>query len=86
MKNARYRQPLLSCAGQGAHTVVHVSRVDLNLFAVLDAIYTEGGITRASERLNLTQPAISHVLARWLRDQIRAGLIDRDEDVEKEVS
>jgi len=26
------------------------------------------------------------VLARWLRDQIRAGLIDRDEDVEKEVS
>ena len=53
--------------------MVHVSRVDLNLFAVLDAIYTEGGITRASERLNLTQPAISHVLARWLRDQIRAG-------------
>ena len=43
---------------------VHLSRIDLNLFVVFDAIYTEGGITRASKRLNLTQPAISHALAR----------------------
>jgi DNA-binding transcriptional LysR family regulator len=41
-----------------------VSRLDLNLLTVLDAIYTEGGVTRASEKLNLTQPAISHALAR----------------------
>jgi DNA-binding transcriptional LysR family regulator len=43
---------------------VHLSRVDLNLFVVLDAVYTEGGITAASKRLNLTQPAVSHALGR----------------------
>ena len=41
-----------------------ISRIDLNLLTVLDAIYTEGGVTRASEKLNLTQPAISHALGR----------------------
>ena len=46
---------------------IHLSRVDLNLFVVFDAIYTEGGITRASKQLSLTQPAISHALGR-LRD------------------
>jgi DNA-binding transcriptional LysR family regulator len=43
---------------------IHLSRIDLNLFVVFDAIYTEGGITRASQRLSLTQPAISHALGR----------------------
>jgi DNA-binding transcriptional LysR family regulator len=43
---------------------VHLSRIDLNLFVVFDTIYTEGGITRASKRLSLTQPAISHALGR----------------------
>jgi len=44
--------------------MVNLSRIDLNLFAVFDAIYAEGGITRASQRLKLSQPAISHALAR----------------------
>lgn len=43
---------------------MHISRLDLNLFVVLDAIYTEGNITRAARTLNLTQPAISHALGR----------------------
>jgi DNA-binding transcriptional LysR family regulator len=43
---------------------MHISRVDLNLFTVFEAIYSEGSVTRASQRLNLTQPAISHALAR----------------------
>ncbi len=46
---------------------MHLSRVDLNLFVVFDAIYAEGGITRASQRLNLSQPAISHALGRLRR-------------------
>lgn len=46
---------------------MHLSRIDLNLLVVLDAIYTEGGITRASEKLHLTQPAISHALGRLRR-------------------
>ena len=47
--------------------MAHISAIDLNLFVVLDAIFTEGGVTRASEKLHLTQPAVSHALAR-LRD------------------
>lgn len=44
--------------------MMHISRIDLNLFIVFDAIYTEGSVTRASAKLNLTQPAISHALGR----------------------
>jgi DNA-binding transcriptional LysR family regulator len=44
--------------------MIHISGIDLNLFAVLEAIYTEGGVTRASEKLHLTQPAVSHALGR----------------------
>ena len=43
---------------------MHISQIDLNLFTVFDAIYTEGSVTRASQQLHLTQPAISHALAR----------------------
>jgi DNA-binding transcriptional LysR family regulator len=46
---------------------MHISNIDLNLFVVFDAIYTEGSISRASRRLNLTQPAVSHALARLRR-------------------
>jgi DNA-binding transcriptional LysR family regulator len=43
---------------------MHISRVDLNLFIVFEAIYLEGSVTRASQKLSLTQPAISHALGR----------------------
>ncbi|TAL86546.1 MAG: LysR family transcriptional regulator [Rhodanobacter sp.] len=39
-------------------------RMDLNLFRVLDAIYTRGGISAAARALHLTQPAITHSLNR----------------------
>ena len=57
--------------------MVNISRVDLNLFVVFDAIYSEGGITRAGERLSLTQPAISHSLAR-LRETLGDPLFVRE--------
>jgi len=44
--------------------MAHGLRIDLNLFIVFDAIYREGGVTRAAEKLHLTQPAISHALGR----------------------
>ncbi|MDM0013123.1 LysR family transcriptional regulator [Variovorax sp. J22P168] len=52
-----------------------LSRVDLNLLVVLDAIYTEGGITLAAEKLHLTQPTISHALRR-LRDLFNDPLFE----------
>jgi len=42
----------------------NLARVDLNLLVVLETIHAEGGITRAAEKLHLSQPAISHALAR----------------------
>jgi DNA-binding transcriptional LysR family regulator len=55
---------------------MHISKVDLNLFVVFDAIYTEGSLTRASLKMNLTQPAISHALAR-LRQLLDDPLFER---------
>ncbi|TAJ83027.1 MAG: LysR family transcriptional regulator [Reyranella sp.] len=46
---------------------MHDRRTDLDLLRVLDAIHGEGGVTRAAERLNLSQSAISHSLARLRR-------------------
>ncbi|WP_437309229.1 LysR family transcriptional regulator [Sorangium sp. So ce388] len=38
--------------------------VDLNLLTVLDAVLTERNVTRAAERLGMTQPAVSSALNR----------------------
>lgn len=55
---------------------MHLSRIDLNLFTVFDAIYREGGITSASKRLHLSQPAVSHALGR-LRELLDDPLFER---------
>ncbi len=56
---------------------MHLNRIDLNLFVVFEAIYTEGGITSASRKLHLTQPAISHALGR-LREMFGDPLFERE--------
>src|SRR5262249_61345148 len=43
---------------------MQLSQIDCNLLLVLDAIYAEGSVTGAATKLHLTQPAISHALAR----------------------
>lgn len=55
---------------------MHISRIDLNLFVVFDTIYTEGTLTRAAHKLSLSQPAISHALAR-LRELLNDPLFTR---------
>ncbi|MEL6527861.1 MAG: LysR family transcriptional regulator, partial [Chloroflexota bacterium] len=52
---------------------MRLEQIDLNLFVVFDAIYSERNLTRVSERLSVTQPAISNALARLrhsLNDQL----------------
>lgn len=44
-----------------------IRNLDLNLLKALDALLTERSVTRAADRLGLTQPAVSGMLAR-LRD------------------
>ena len=55
---------------------MHISRTDLNLFVVFEAIYSQGGVTRAAEVLNLSQSTISHALGR-LRDRVDDPLFVR---------
>jgi DNA-binding transcriptional LysR family regulator len=47
--------------------VVDVSKMDLNLLLVFDALVRERSVSGAARRLHLTQPAISHALRR-MRD------------------
>lgn len=52
-----------------------LSRLDLNLLVALDALLTERSVTRAAERLHLSQPALSAALSRLrahFNDQILA--------------
>lgn len=50
--------------------------LDLNLLRVFDAVMVEGSITRAAERLSMTQPAVSNALRR-LRDSVGEDLLMR---------
>lgn len=50
------------------------NRLDLNLLVALDALLTEQNITRASERLHLSQSAMSGALAR-LREHFQDELL-----------
>jgi DNA-binding transcriptional LysR family regulator len=43
---------------------INLRAVDLNLLVVFDAVIAERSVTRAADRLHLTQPAVSHALAR----------------------
>jgi hypothetical protein len=49
---------------QGIYHRMNLRSLDLNLLPVLEAIHTERSLTRASESLHITQPAVSNALAR----------------------
>lgn len=55
---------------------MNLHRIDLNLFAVFDAIYTAGSLTKAADVLCITQPAVSNSLSR-LRDMLNDPLFVR---------
>ncbi|WP_419736747.1 LysR substrate-binding domain-containing protein [Pseudomonas sp. COR18] len=58
------------------HEMNDLRRIDLNLLVILDALLTEQHVTRAAQRLHLSQPAVSHALAR-LRDLLGDPLLVR---------
>lgn len=56
--------------------------LDLNLLRVLSALFEEGQTTKAAARLSLSQPAISHALAK-LRTSLGDELFVREHNVMK---
>ncbi|NER51739.1 MAG: LysR family transcriptional regulator [Symploca sp. SIO1A3] len=46
---------------------VHYEQIDLNLLHIFEAVMMELNVSRAAERLNMTQPAVSHALRRLRR-------------------
>lgn len=57
----------------------HFNSLDLNLLRVLDALLDERNVTRAGERLGLSQSAVSHALNR-LRHALKDELLVRGPD------
>ena len=57
-------------------TAPKLGAIDLNLLVVFDAIMRERSVTRAGQRLGLSQPAISHALTR-LRHMLKDELFVR---------
>src|SRR5512135_3287143 len=55
---------------------VHIEALDLNLLVALRALLVECHVTRAAQRVGLSQPAMSHALAR-LRDVLGDSLLVR---------
>jgi DNA-binding transcriptional LysR family regulator len=47
---------------------MHIESFDLNLLRVFDAMFAERNVTRAARRVFLSQPAVSHALARLRRE------------------
>jgi DNA-binding transcriptional LysR family regulator len=55
---------------------MNLNTVDLNLLVVFDALVSERNVSRAAERLGVTQPAVSHALKR-LRHLFKDDLLTR---------
>jgi DNA-binding transcriptional LysR family regulator len=56
--------------------LVHIDDFDLNLLHVFQAVHEAASVSRAAERLGMSQPAVSHALAR-LRTALRDPLFVR---------
>src|SRR5882724_6668429 len=57
-------------------TALRLGAIDLNLLVVFDAIMRDRSVTRAGQRLGLSQPAMSHALTR-LRHMLNDELFVR---------
>src|SRR5437868_12441628 len=67
----------LSCGRTALPTPsVKLGAIDLNLLVVFDSVMQERNVTRAGQRLGLSQPAMSHALTR-LRYMLKDDLFIR---------
>ncbi len=57
-------------------TALNFRTLDLNLLRVFDVVMAERNLTRAAERLSITQPAVSNALKR-LRESVGEDLLTR---------
>ena len=57
----------------------NLSQLDLNLLVAFDALLAEGSVTRAAERVGVSQPSMSHALGR-LRKLLKDELFIRAPD------
>ena len=57
-----------------------ISSFDLNLFVIMNSIYTEGSLTKAAEVVGITQPAVSNALSR-LREKFDENTDLSDSDL-----
>lgn len=55
---------------------MHLQRLDLNLLIALDALLTERNVTRAAERIYISQPGMSAALQK-LRQHFSDPLLER---------
>ncbi|MEM1402253.1 MAG: LysR family transcriptional regulator [Pseudomonadota bacterium] len=58
---------------------MRLENIDLNLFVVFEAMHRERNVTRVANQLNITQPAVSNILAR-LRDAFGDPLFVRSSE------
>jgi len=58
---------------------MNIKELDLRLLRVLDAVYRQRSISRAAQELGMSQPAVSHAIAR-LRQQLGNALFERTHD------
>ena len=57
-------------------TILNFRTLDLNLLRVFDVVMAERNLTRAAERLSITQPAFNNALKR-LKDSVGEDLLTR---------
>jgi DNA-binding transcriptional LysR family regulator len=65
------RTPIITACNDRDTTLADLQSLDLNLLRVFDAVARERHVTRAAEKLHLSQPAVSNALSR-----LRAALND----------
>ena len=65
------------------------TRIDLNLFTIFHSVMIERSVTRAAQRLGMTQPAVSNALSRLrhlFRDELFTKVRGRMEPTERAIA